>query len=234
MQRHAHDQRPRLGKLQHLVELVDDHVSEFSGAHLACDDGWNVIHFLRIGHREDALAATAAEPDRLVVHAPVEEIAVAGFRQEVGRAVAVGDPRPQPALRLCRFGFRQAARRFAYQCALGGLIEVALPFGIGSAMAHDLIAARPHRRHEVGRVVVHRTVGEGGQRQLERIENVEQVPGPDAVPIVPPGKVEDVGLRPARGEFGAETFAEGKVLQVEGKVDGEPPAAGPRIVGSAA
>ena len=32
VQRDAHDQRPRLGQLQHLVELVDDHVGELLGA----------------------------------------------------------------------------------------------------------------------------------------------------------------------------------------------------------
>ena len=35
MQRHAHHQRPRLRQLEHLVELVDDHVGEVGGALLA-------------------------------------------------------------------------------------------------------------------------------------------------------------------------------------------------------
>ena len=47
-------------------------------------------------------AAAAAEPHRLVVHAPVEQVAIARLGQQVGRAMAVRNPRAEPALRRAR------------------------------------------------------------------------------------------------------------------------------------
>ena len=51
---------------------------------------------LRVGHGEDAPLARL-QPHRLIVHAPVEHIAVAGFVEQVGRAFGLGDPGAEPA-----------------------------------------------------------------------------------------------------------------------------------------
>ena len=57
-----------------------------------------VVGFLRIGHRQQRPGARR-ERDRPVVVAPVEHVVVAGFLQEIGRDVALGDPRAEPAAR---------------------------------------------------------------------------------------------------------------------------------------
>ena len=117
--------------------------------------------------------------------------------------------------------------RFGDQFALAILVELALAFGVGSSMAHNLVAARATGRHEIGRVVVHRAVDQGRHRQVERVESIEHVPGADPVAVIAPGEVEHVGLRPAGRQFGAKALAEGKMLQVEGEIDGKPAAARP-------
>jgi hypothetical protein len=85
------------GLFEHLVEIVDDHVRKLLGRILAGDDRRDIVYLLRIGHREDAPAVAGREPDRLVVHAPVEEVGVAALCEKVGRDPALRDPRPEPA-----------------------------------------------------------------------------------------------------------------------------------------
>ena len=147
VERDAHHQR-RVGRLlEHLVEGVDDHVGELRRADLARDDRRDVVELLRVGHREDAAAVAHAQEDRLVVHRPVEEVAVAGFGEEVGRHAALRNPRSEPALRrpsLFRARMRSVASAMSARSA--GLVERALPLGIGAAVADDLVAARCGRR----------------------------------------------------------------------------------------
>ena len=83
--------------LEHLVELVDDHLREVLRVHLARDDHRDVVELLRVRHRPQRLAAARAHRQRLVVVAPVQRVAVAGLGQQVGRGAALGDPRRQPA-----------------------------------------------------------------------------------------------------------------------------------------
>ena len=142
--------------------------------------------------------------------------------------MAVRNPRTEPAFRRAAFGFRQASRRLADQLAFRGFVEIALALGIGAAMAHDLIAARAAGRDQPRRIVVHRAVDQRGQRQAERIEGVEHVPGADAVAVIAPREVENVGLRSARRQFRTEPFAVGEMLQIEREIDGEPAACSAR------
>ena len=76
------------GRFLHLacshVEGVDDHVSEVGALALARNDLRNVVELLRVGDRQDP-ALARVQPDRLIVVAPVEQIAVASFLQQIGR-----------------------------------------------------------------------------------------------------------------------------------------------------
>ena len=84
VQRYAHHQRALFAfGVQH-VEGVDDHVSEVGVLALARNDLQNVVELLRGGDRQDATLARV-QPDRLIVVAPVEQIAVASFLQQIGR-----------------------------------------------------------------------------------------------------------------------------------------------------
>jgi hypothetical protein len=68
---------------EHLFEIVDDHIGKLRCPVLAADDGGDVVEFLRIGDRQDPPAVAGFEPDRLIIHAPIEQIGVASFREEV-------------------------------------------------------------------------------------------------------------------------------------------------------
>src|SRR4051812_1816886 len=94
--RDIHHERVALALLDHLVELVDDHVAEVGGVLLAVDDHLRVVELDRVWNREQRPRART-QPHRLVVHRPVHEVLVAELLQEVGgmgRLVGTG---PQPA-----------------------------------------------------------------------------------------------------------------------------------------
>jgi hypothetical protein len=78
----SHDQGLVDCLVEHLVDIVDDHVGEGLRTVLARDDGRVVVDLLRVGNGQEP-AAAGAEPDGLVVHAPVERVSVAGLDQKV-------------------------------------------------------------------------------------------------------------------------------------------------------
>ena len=115
-----------------------------------------------------------------------------------------------------------------------GIRQMALPLGVGAAMAHDLVAARAAGRDQPRRIVVHRAVDQRRQRQAERIERVQHVPGADTVAVITPRKIENVGLRSAGRQFRTQSLTIREMLQVEREIDREPTASRPGVVGAAA
>ena len=92
MQCNAHDQRLRPGLLQHFVKIVDDHVRKLRRAVLARHDGGNVVGLLWVWDRQKPPRA-GLHPDRLIVHTPVEGIAVTRLGQKIGRIDTFSNPR---------------------------------------------------------------------------------------------------------------------------------------------
>ena len=80
-----------------LFEVVEHHVGEDLRRIASRDDRRNVVDLLRIGDRQERPGA-GPHPDRLVVHAPVQRVAVARLHQQVRRHEALGDPGAEPAL----------------------------------------------------------------------------------------------------------------------------------------
>lgn len=120
----------------------------------------------------------------------------------------------------------QNGRGLRDQGALLGFVPVALALGIGAAMPDDLIAAGPERLDEAGAIRVEAAVDEDARGQIQGVQGVLDPPGADPVAPVAPSVVEDVRLRPAGCEFGAEAAAEIEALEVEREIDGEPLAPG--------
>ena len=99
---------------------------------------------------ESSGPARVCERDRPVVVAPVEHVVVAGLLQQVGRDVALGDPRTEPAARRLAFVPRDLGGRLCDQLALFCLGQLSLPFRIGAAMRGDLAAGGAERRDQLG------------------------------------------------------------------------------------
>ena len=97
-------------------------------------------------------------------------------------------------------------------------------------MRHKLVAALHHALADLGMVVEDHRVQVVGERAGELVEEVEHAPDADAVAVVAPRVVALRLWRRAAGRVRAEARAEGKVLDVVAEVDGEPLAAGPRVV----
>src|SRR5712692_2099964 len=116
------------------------------------------------------------------------------------------------------------------QLAFIFLVHLSLALGIRMAVADQLVAALRERLDDFRAVVVERSVDERADWQLERIEELEAAPYADAVAVVAPREVEDVGLGGFRPERGAEARAEIEVLDVEADAHGQPPAFRPAVV----
>ena len=230
VERDAHDQRLGGGLLQHLVEIVDDHVGELRRPVLARDDGGDVVDLLRVGDGQEP-PVFGAHPHRLVVHRPVERVAVAVAGEQVGGDAAFGDPGREPALGRRPLRRRDDGGGFGDQGGFGLRVQHALAFGIGAAVAHHLVAAGAEGGHELRRVGIHGAVGEHADGQAQPLEHLEHAPGAHPVAVVAPGVVEDVGRGAAGGKLGPQPLAEGEMLQVQPEIDGEPLAPGPGIIG---
>jgi hypothetical protein len=154
MQRDAHHERLPFRLREHLVEVVDDHVCELSSRVLAGDDRGDVVQFLRIRHREDRPTRAGREPDRLVVHAPVQQVAVAGFRQEIGGEAALRNPGAEPAAWAAALELLDDRGSALDERPLLGFAQGPLPLGIGAAVAHDLVSPKADRVHHLGAMAV--------------------------------------------------------------------------------
>ena len=164
--------------------------------------------------------AARAQPDRLVVVAPVEHVGVAGFLQQIGRHGRLRDPWPEPAARARRLlVFRCVAVTSSISARSFRFVEGVLAFGVGAAMGDDLVAAAAEGGDQLGRLVVEPAVDQHAGGQGELVEGVAQPPGADAVAVVAPSVIEHVGLAERGDELGAETLAERKGLQVEPEID---------------
>ena len=146
VQAHAIDKRLLLRLLQHLVEVVDDHVCERPGVAVMQHDHRDVVDLMRIGQAEQP-APPGLDPHRLIVHRPVEDVGVAGLLQEVGGSHRWGvDPGAEPAGWRPAFVPGDGFGGFPDERRLAGLVKVVLMLGIGAAVADDFIAAGAGRR----------------------------------------------------------------------------------------
>ena len=89
-------------------------------------------------------------------------------------------------------------------------------------MADNLVTARREGRDQIRRFVTKRGIQEDGRGKTVGLKEIEQPPGPDPVSVVAPGKIEHVGFPQTRRQLRAQALAEGKRLEVEGDIDGEP------------
>src|SRR6266550_1278732 len=78
VQRQREHERLALRLLQHLLELIDDHLAEFAAGVIAMRLRAGVVQFHRIGDRKQRSGARL-HPDRLVIDRPIEQVGIAGL-----------------------------------------------------------------------------------------------------------------------------------------------------------
>mmetsp|Transcript_9742 Transcript_9742/g.39648 ORF Transcript_9742/g.39648 Transcript_9742/m.39648 type:complete len:312 (-) Transcript_9742:235-1170(-) len=191
MQRDAHDERRAVFGallLEHLAEVVDDHRGEVRRRGAAHHDRRDVVEFLRVRHRENRPSRPRRHRHGAVVVAPVQQVRVASFLEEVGRHVGLRDPRPEPA----RGPAFELGRHISDHRLLGRLVHVALLLRVRPAVADDLVAARHVGLVDLGGVVDDGAVEEDRAGQRVAVERLEQPHGADAVPVLAPRVVEHV------------------------------------------
>ncbi len=193
------------------------------------DHHLRIIELDRIGHREQRPGARL-QPDRLVIHRPVHDVAVAKLLEKVEGMRRLVGARAHPARRPAAFMALDRLSHLAQQPLLVGLPHPAQVLGVGAAVRDHFVAALADRRHHLRRVVVDERVGVVRGRQLQLVEEVEQAPDADAVAVVAPGvvavRLRLAGLRRVVAEPGAE----GKPLDVGGEDEGEALSARPAVV----
>src|SRR5687767_1976753 len=97
-------------------------------------------------------------------------------------------------------------------------------------VADQLVAALYERLDHLRAVVVERGVDERADRELQVLEQLEAAPDADAIAVVAPGEIEDIGLRALGPQRGTQPGAELEVLDVEAQVDRQTPPARPVVV----
>src|SRR5262245_10795751 len=155
VQRQRIDERLVLRLLQHLLELIHDHLAEFAAGVIAMRLRAGVVQFHRIGDRQQRSGARL-HPDRLVVERPIEQMGVAGLFEQVCRDVGFERAGAHPS------GGTHADMLFDHLGAfLDGARLVVLPhspqqLGIGAAVAEHIVAAGFDLLHDllIGRVHV--------------------------------------------------------------------------------
>jgi len=117
------------------------------------------------------------------------------------------------------------------QLALHLLAQVPLLLGIGDAVAQDLVAALAQPGRDVRASFVDGRVHLSLGGDVELVEQIEEAPDAHAVAVVAPAidAVAESLVRRGDGRALADAIAER--LDVHRDVDGEPSAAGPRVVG---
>ena len=181
MQRDAHHQRFARALRQHLVEMVDDHLGEGRALDPTRDDHRNVVDLLGIRHRQQR-AMPGAHEQRLIVHAPVEQIFVARLRQEVGGGAALRNPRPEPALGRGALLPRNDRGRLADQRGFFGFAQLALLLAVGAAVPDKFVAARAEGLGQTGRAGVNVRIDQHGGGRAQPVQQVDQPPAPTRLP----------------------------------------------------
>ena len=234
MQRDGAHQRLIDALLDHLVELIDDHVREIARALLAKEERDGVVDFERVGDAEYASGARL-HPERLVVAAPVHQEFVARFLQHVDRDRRVRHARAHPAVRAAarkRASMREVASATMLRFVV--LPHRALPLRLRAAVPDDLVAPRAHPLHEVGAMRADEAAHVVRGRKLQLFEQIEEPPHADAMAVVAP---RVVALRLAGGgperRIGSRPGAESEILDVRADIEREPLAARP-VVGRTA
>src|SRR5262245_41139514 len=229
MERDRADERLPLGLGEHLVELIHDQISEFPRAVVVPDHSAGVVHLDRIRHRENGPRARL-HPDRLVVHGPVHDVAIAGLLEEVERDATVGEPRAHPSHGPCALVLFDGPRDARDQRTLAVLGQVPLLLGVGDAVPEDLVAATSESGGDVRTVIVDGDVHLRLGREPERVEEIEHAPDADTIAVVAPAE-DAVALRLVRWRDGRPfPDAETERLDVDRDVDGQPPASRPHVV----
>ena len=103
-------------------------------------------------------------------------------------------------------------------------------FGIGAAMADELVPARANSGGDLRRVVVDRSIHQVAGGQLQFVKQVENTPDADAQAVIPPGIITHVRRGARVGRRVAQSFAETEMLYVQGEVDGQPFAVRPVVI----
>ncbi len=230
VQRDAEHQGLLAGLPDHLVVIGDDHVGESLGSAMVENDHRDVVHLVRVGEAEDA-ALAGADPDGLVVHRPVENVAVAGLLQQVGRRVARIDSRAEPSRGLLALVTLDRVRHVADKLCLARFVEIVLMLGVAAPMTDDLVAAFPERGDHLRAMIVNLAVEQQRDRQLKLVEQLQQAPNADPVAVFAPTPVIGVGMRQPRRVRHAKPLAIGEMLKVQAYVNREALSVGPLEIG---
>ena len=225
VQHDAHHQG-LVGRGQHLVELIDDHRREVPPARQPADRRGAVVELQAVGDVQQRTGA-GGQPDRPVVEPEVEHVAVARLLQQIEGVRGLGEPGRGPAQRRPALPRLDRVTHGGEIGGLGRLGHAVERVGVADPMRHHLAARGREGAGQLRRVVVDRGVEQNGERDLGAAETIEDAEGPDAVAVVAPGGVGEVGMRDAGQQVLGQALAEGVVLDPQREIDREPRAVRP-------
>src|ERR1700693_2409552 len=195
MECYSHPQRLLTSLLEHLVELVDNHIAELLRVRQAADHCAAVIYLLRIGNGQK-WPGGRAQPEWLVVRTPIEYIEIACFLQQIQSDVCLRDPWAEPSCRCLAFMLPEDSSRLCDQNSLVRCRHRTLPLAVCASVASNFVTAIAKGR-EYGRSRrVDIRIDQQCDRKGKFFHELEQSPDTNPVTIVAPCVVQDIWSRP--------------------------------------
>ncbi|MDB5554377.1 MAG: hypothetical protein JWL86_4361, partial [Rhizobium sp.] len=117
---------------------------------------------------------------------PVERIGKSGFLQKIWRKFRLGRAGTHPAIGPYANILFDDVDAFLDDARFVTFPKLGEEFGIGAAVAADIVATLLDLRDDVGVLITDRAVEQDCRRQLKFFEYLEQTPVADAIAIVAP------------------------------------------------
>src|SRR5437588_2149925 len=192
MKRDGHHLGARLSGLVERVELIHDHLAEVWAAHALVEEQRNVVDLDRVGHRDQP---AVLDPNRagLIVVAPVADVAEPKLGEELRRVRALGQERPQPALRALSGVPLDRLHHLGEVAPLFFERHVGLEGRVVLSMADPGPSAAPSLLDDLRVALAHIGVQQHARRDVVALEDLHEPPEPDPRAVVAPARVEGIG-----------------------------------------
>ena len=186
-------------------------------------DHRHVVDLVRVRHAQQRLAGARAQPRRLIVHWPVERVAVAGLREQIlGEGARVGAGAHPAAGRRALVGEDRVVDGL-HVLTLGRLVHVVRLARVRAPVTHHLATEGAVRSDQLGAVLVALGVEQHAGADAARREGVRKAEAADPVAVLAPRPVVGVRVLQARRVGQAEAaLVVGEVLDADRDVQREP------------
>ncbi len=231
MHRYRHHPRQIDGFFVEHVELVPDHLAEYFARGALAGDGRHIVQLERVRHGQKRTALDAHLHRQFVVRI-VRHVLDAGFREQIGRVKALGEAHAQPTPRAFAGRFLDDVEIPPDELALLLHAHRGQNAGVVVALGTPLPVAFVALANDLRILAADVAVEVHCPAKSVPIHRLHDPPQPDAIAVIAPTVIEDVGTelqRPRIDRVRERSRSEGHMLDVHVDEHGQPLAAGKAV-----